>query len=174
MQESGSMTLVLDDVDILPADPAINLPEVGRCADLVIGRPGNVSPSASDDEDELEPEEEPAAPIGDFDDFDEEDFDDEFDDDFEGELEDEYQLSEFEEVTEEDLLEPEIDLPITGDLIDEDAEEEPEEPLEEPQEEEPPAKGKKGKGKETKGKKGKVKEEEDEDDEDDFDDDDDE
>ena len=42
-----------------------------------------------------------------FDDFDEEDFDDEFDDDFEEELEDEYELSEFEELTEEDLAEDE-------------------------------------------------------------------
>ena len=47
------------------------------------------------------------APAGEFDDFDEEDFDDEFDDDFEEELEDEYDLSEFADVTEEDLAEDE-------------------------------------------------------------------
>ena len=43
----------------------------------------------------------------DLDDFDEDDFDDEFDDDFEEELEDEYELSEFEDVTEDDLVEGE-------------------------------------------------------------------
>jgi hypothetical protein len=46
-----------------------------------------------------------AADSDDLDDFDEEDFDDEFDDDFEEELEDEYELSEFEDVTEDDLAE---------------------------------------------------------------------
>src|SRR6186997_3412893 len=64
-----------------------------------------------------------------FDDFDEEDFDDEFDDDFEEELEDEYELSEFEELTEEDLAEDEEEADVTalGDFVDEDAE--PEEPV---------------------------------------------
>jgi hypothetical protein len=63
----------------------------------------------------------------DLDDFDEDDFDDEFDDDFEEELEDEYELSEFEDVTEDDLVEGDDDLDtIGGDFVDEDAE--PEEP----------------------------------------------
>jgi hypothetical protein len=61
---------------------------------------------------------------GDLDDFDEDDFDDEFDDDFEEELEDEYELSEFEDVTEDDLAEDEDeDLgKLGGDFVDEDAE----------------------------------------------------
>src|SRR5687767_8353990 len=59
----------------------------------------------------------------DADDFDEDDFDDEFDDDFEEELEDEYELSEFEDVTEDDLVEGDDDLDtIGGDFVDEDAE----------------------------------------------------
>jgi hypothetical protein len=60
----------------------------------------------------------------DLDDFDEDDFDDEFDDDFEEELEDEYELSEFEDVTEEDLAEGDDDDLDTlgGDFVDEDAE----------------------------------------------------
>lgn len=63
----------------------------------------------------------------DLDDFDEDDFDDEFDDDFEEELEDEYELSEFEDVTEDDLVEGDDNLDtIGGDFVDEDAE--PEEP----------------------------------------------
>src|SRR5262245_49686855 len=67
------------------------------------------------------------SPAGEFDDFDEEDFDDEFDDDFEEELEDEYDLSEFADVTEEDLAEDdEADVAVLGDFVDEDAE--PEEP----------------------------------------------
>ena len=90
-----------------------------------------------------------------FDNFDEEDFDDEFDDDFEEELEDEYELSEFGELTEEDLAEDDDaeDVPI-GDFVDEDAE--PEEPAleaeEEPAEEEESGgkKKKKAKGKGTK------------------------
>jgi hypothetical protein len=86
---------------------------------------------------------------GDMDDFDEEDFDDEFDDDFEEELEDEYELSEFEDVSDEDLIEEDDDLGVLGgDFVDEDAE-----PEEAPAEEgpaaadadEPPAKGKKKK-----------------------------
>jgi len=68
-----------------------------------------------------------AAADDDLDDFDEDDFDDEFDDDFEEELEDEYELSEFEDVTEDDLVEGDDDLDtIGGDFVDEDAE--PEEP----------------------------------------------
>lgn len=163
------MTFLLADADVLPAEPLPMLPEIGRGVDVVIGQPAVLSPSASDEEDDFEPEEAPA-PIGDFDDFDEEDFDDEFDDDFEGELEDEYQLSEFEEVTEEDLIETDCELPL-GDLVDEDAEDEPIEPVEEEEkkEEEEAPKGKKGKGKEAKGKKKAKEEEEDEDD--DFDDD---
>jgi hypothetical protein len=68
-----------------------------------------------------------AAADDDLDDFDEDDFDDEFDDDFEEELEDEYELSEFEDVTEDDLVEGDDDLDtMGGDFVDEDAE--PEEP----------------------------------------------
>jgi hypothetical protein len=67
-------------------------------------------------------------PAGELDDFDEEDFDDEFDDDFEEELEDEYELSEFGELTEDDLAdEEEADVTAIGDFVDEDAE--PDEPL---------------------------------------------
>ena len=95
-------------------------------------------------------------PAGEFDDFDEEDFDDEFDDDFEEELEDEYELSEFGELTEEDLAEDEeADVVAIGDFVDEDAE--PEEPAleaEEPAAEEEGGGKKKKKGK---GKGGKAK-----------------
>jgi hypothetical protein len=64
-----------------------------------------------------------AAADDDLDDFDEEDFDDEFDDDFEEELEDEYELSEFEDVTEDDLAEDDDDIgTLGGDFVDEDAE----------------------------------------------------
>jgi hypothetical protein len=101
------------------------------------------------------------------DDFDEEDFDDEFDDDFEEELEDEYELSEFEDVTEDDLVEGEDDLDtLGGDFVDEDAE-----PEEAPAEgdEEDGAKGKDAKegkpAKESK-KKGKAAKSDDDDDED--------
>ncbi|WP_425614933.1 hypothetical protein NA78x_004817 [Anatilimnocola sp. NA78] len=102
---------------------------------------------------------------GEIDDFDEEDFDDEFDDDFEEELEDEYDLADLEEVSDEDLVEDDVELPIGGDFVDEDEEPEepvlPEDPDAAPAEEEKP----KGKGK-AKGKgKGKAKDE-DEDDED--------
>jgi hypothetical protein len=104
-----------------------------------------------------------AADKDDLDDFDEEDFDDEFDDDFEEELEDEYELSEFEDVTEDDLAEEEDDIgTLGGDFVDEDAEPEeapvPEEEGEETAEEKKPKKG-----------KAKPAKEEDEDDED-FDD----
>jgi hypothetical protein len=109
------------------------------------------------------------------DDFDENDFDDEFDDDFEEELEDEYELSEFEDVTEDDLVEGDDDLDtIGGDFVDEDAEPE-ESPAEKDDEAagEKDAKGGKGKDKDAKpGKAGKKKgkaADEDEDDED-FDD----
>src|SRR6267142_5429088 len=67
-------------------------------------------------------------PAGEYDDFDEEDFDDEFDDDFEEELEDEYELSEFEELTDDDLADDaDADVAEIGDFVDEDAE--PEEPV---------------------------------------------
>jgi hypothetical protein len=90
-----------------------------------------------------------ASERGDMDDFDEEDFDDEFDDDFEEELEDEYELSEFEDVTEDDLIEDDDDLgTLGGDFVDEDAE--PEEAPAAESEEEPAADAKKG-------KKGKAK-----------------
>jgi hypothetical protein len=103
-------------------------------------------------------------------DFDEEDFDDEFDDDFEEELEDEYELSEFEDVTEDDLVEGEDDLDtLGGDFVDEDAE-----PEEAPaaDDEEDGSKGKDAKeakpAKETK-KKGKAAKSEDDEDLDDED-----
>lgn len=101
-------------------------------------------------------------------DFDEEDFDDEFDDDFEEELEDEYELSEFEDVTEDDLIEADDDIgTLGGDFVDEDAEPE-EAPLEEePAEEEEEPKGKKAKGK-AKPKRKADDDEEEEDDEDDL------
>jgi len=89
---------------------------------------------------------------GEVDDFDEDDFDDEFDDDFEEELEDEYDLADLEEVSDEDLAEEEVELPIGGDFVDEDEEPEPavaEDPEAPAAEEEKP---KKGKGK-AKGKK---------------------
>ena len=80
----------------------------------------------------------------DLDDFDEDDFDDEFDDDFEEELEDEYELSEFEDVTEDDLVEGDDDLDTTGgDFVDEDAE--PEEAPLADQEESAEKEGKEGK-----------------------------
>lgn len=100
---------------------------------------------------------------GDLDDFDEEDFDDEFDDDFEEELEDEYELSEFEELTDEDLIEEDDDADLGvlgGDFVDEDAEPE-EAPLAE-EGEEPAPPDEKGKAK-SKGK-GKAKPADDEDD----------
>jgi hypothetical protein len=102
-------------------------------------------------------------PAGEFDDFDEEDFDDEFDDDFEEELEDEYELSEFGELTEEDLAEDEeVDVVPIGDFVDEDAE--PEEPVLEPEEE--PAAEEEGAGKKKKPakKKGRAAKGEDEED----------
>jgi hypothetical protein len=112
---------------------------------------------------------------GEIDDFDEEDFDDEFDDDFEEELEDEYDLADLEEVSDDDLIEDDVALPIGGDFVDEDEEPEepalPEDPDAAPAEEEEKSKGKgkaKGKG------KGKAKEEEEEDEDDDLDLDDDE
>jgi hypothetical protein len=134
-----------DDPDILIGPCGAPLPEVGR--------PAAASPTLSEEDDEeLEiPEEVPE--VGDFEDFDENDFDDEFDEDFEGELEDEYELKEFEnaapiEVDEDDDKE----LPLDGDFVDEDAEDEPAEPLEA---EKPPVeeeKGKKGKAKKKKGR----------------------
>src|SRR4029079_16035196 len=92
-----------------------------------------------DAEDGFEPRQEvprpPAkgeSPAGEVDDFDEEDFDDEFDDDFEEELEDEYELSEFEELTDDDLAEDEeADVTALGDFVDEDAEPEEEPVVEE-------------------------------------------
>ncbi len=84
----------------------------------------------------------------DLDDFDEDDFDDEFDDDFEEELEDEYELSEFEDVTEDDLAEDDDIGKLGGDFVDEDAE--PEETPAAADEEAPAADGKKP-------KKGKAK-----------------
>ena len=98
-------------------------------------------------------------PAGEFNDFDEEDFDDEFDDDFEEELEDEYELSEFEELTEEDLADDEdADVTTLGDFVDEDAEpeEEPVAPVEDEAAPEATGKGKK--------KRGKAKAEKDDDD----------
>jgi hypothetical protein len=101
-------------------------------------------------------------PAGEFDDFDEEDFDDEFDDDFEEELEDEYELSEFEELTEEDLADDEeADVTALGDFVDEDAEpeEEPVAPVEEgAAEPEATGKGKKKRGK-AKGKEDELEDE---------------
>src|SRR2546430_13636076 len=89
------------------------------------------------------------SPGGEVDDFDEEDFDDEFDDDFEEELEDEYELSEFEELTEEDLAaEEEADVTAMGDFVDEDAEPE-EPPVEEAQAAAEPDEGGKKSKKET-------------------------
>src|SRR5438874_7014308 len=81
------------------------------------------------------------------DDFEEEDFDDEFDDDFEEELEDEYELSEFEELTDDDLAEDEeADVTALGDFVDEDAEPEEEPAVDgEAAEEEADAGGKKKK-----------------------------
>jgi hypothetical protein len=96
-------------------------------------------------------------PPAEFDEFDEEDFDDEFDDDFEEELEDEYELSEFEELTEEDLAEDEeADVTTMGDFVDEDAE--PEEPALEPEEGAAAEAGEEGPSdKKKKKKKGKGK-----------------
>src|SRR5262245_56517855 len=97
-------------------------------------------------------------PVGEVDDFDEDDFDDEFDDDFEEELEDEYDLSEFADVTEEDLAEgEETDVTALGDFVDEDAE--PEEPpvVEAEEAEAKDAKGKGGKEGKEAGKKSKPK-----------------
>jgi hypothetical protein len=90
-----------------------------------------------DGDDVFEPRQEAARPpakgessAGDFGDFDEEDFDDEFDDDFEEELEDEYELSEFEELTDDDLADDDdADVTQMGDFVDED--DEAEEPTEE-------------------------------------------
>jgi len=104
-------------------------------------------------------------PAGELDDFDEEDFDDEFDDDFEEELEDEYDLSEFGEVTEDDLADDEeADVTAIGDFVDEDAE--PEEPVVEDAEAVEPKeeKGKAGKG--AKKSKKKAAKDDDLDDED--------
>lgn len=56
---------------------------------------------------------------GDLDEFDEDDFDDEFDDDFEEELDDEYDLLDA-EVTDEDLMEDDSDLPMGGEFDDDD------------------------------------------------------
>ena len=85
------------------------------------------NPADDDDADEgLEPQHEIPRPpakgdraAGGVEDFDEEDFDDEFDDDFEEELEDEYDLSEFGELTEEDLAEDEEEADVTaiGDFV---------------------------------------------------------
>src|SRR6478736_1100422 len=77
-----------------------------------------------------------------------------FDEDFEEELEDEYELSEFTDVTDDDLAEDEeADVTAMGDFVDEDAEpeEEPAPEGEEGAEEEEGGKKKKG----DKGKKGK-------------------
>lgn len=140
------------------------------------GSGGARDPDGDEDSDEVfEPRSQGTHPLkgapapGEFDDFDEEDFDDEFDDDFEEELEDEYELSEFGELTEEDLADDEeAETVPMGDFIDEDAE--PEEPAVEAEEpaaeaEEEPAGKKKKKG------KGKAKrDEEDEEDEGDLDD----
>ena len=102
-------------------------------------------------------------PAGEFDDFDEEDFDDEFDDDFEEELEDEYELSEFEELTEDDLADDEeADVTTLGDFVDEDAEPE-EEPVAPAEPEAQPEAGAKGKKKKGKAKKGEADELDDED-----------
>jgi hypothetical protein len=101
----------------------------------------------------------------DHEDFDEEDFDDEFDDDFEEELEDEYELSEFEDVTEDDLIEADDDIgTLGGDFVDEDAEPEEAPVEEEPAGEEDEPKGKKGKGKAKPKKKSDDDDEEDEED----------
>ena len=99
----------------------------------------------------------------DLDDFDEDDFDNEFDDDFEEELEDEYELSEFEDVTEDDLVEGDDDLAtIGGDFVDEDAE--PEEPPAADDAEPAEGKGdKEGKGAKESKKKGKLAKSDDED-----------
>ena len=114
-------------------------------------------PAAGDDDLDASPYEVRAA---DDDDFDEDDFDDEFDDDFEEELEDEYELSEFEDVTEDDLVEGDDDLDtIGGDFVDEDAEPE-EAPAAEGEEE--PSEGKSGKEKDSK-KKGKAAKRDDDD-----------
>ena len=106
----------------------------------------------------------------DLDDFDEDDFDDEFDDDFEEELEDEYELSEFEDVTEEDLAEGDDDLDtLGGDFVDEDAEPEEAPAADEEAGGKDAKDGKEGKeGKDAKAakdgkKKGKAKSDDDED-----------
>ena len=117
--------------------------------------------------DEDAPRFEVVAADDDLDDFDEDDFDDEFDDDFEEELEDEYELSEFEDVTEDDLVEGDDDIAtIGGDFVDEDAE--PEEPPAADDAEPAAGKGgKDGKGAKESKKKGKpAKGDEDLDDED--------
>lgn len=147
-------------VTVQPGDPA---------TDSFCGRDRGGSATLSDEDDEdLEDDVDTntGGGVGDFEDFDEEDFDDEFDDDFEGELEDEYELSEFEDVTEEDLIERDDVLPLSGDLVDEDAEDEPAEPAAEDKDEDekkPEPKGKKGK---AKGKKAKDEDEDELDDED--------
>ena len=137
--------------------PALEDPDIltGPCGAPLcdVGRPTTVSPTMSDEEDdddlELPADEAPA--VGDFEDFDENDFDDEFDEDFEGELGDEYELSEFETATPAEIDDSDDDdeeLPMDGDFVDEDAEEEPAEPAEAekaPEEEEPKKKGKKKK-----------------------------
>src|SRR4029453_17307846 len=94
--------------------------------ELSFGTPPNRSPPnwmPQAEPDESAERFEVMAADDDLDDFDEDDFDDEFDDDFEEELEDEYELSEFEDVTEDDLVEGDDDLDtIGGDFVDEDAE----------------------------------------------------
>lgn len=134
------------DAETLPAWIAENVPGFALPADGVVAA-GSVMTADKDD----------------LDDFDEEDFDDEFDDDFEEELEDEYELSEFEDVTEDDLVEEEEDLgKLGGDFVDEDAEPE-EAPV--PEEE-----GAEEAAEEKKPKKGKGKPAKEEDEDEDFDD----
>ncbi len=115
-------------IPTIPEDQ-LELPASDRPAWLLPLAPDEISAAASD---------------GDLDDFDEDDFDDEFDDDFEEELEDEYELSEFEDVTEDDLVEDDDELgTLGGDFVDEDAE--PEEAPAAEEAEAPPAETKKPK-----------------------------
>src|SRR5829696_3988479 len=101
--------------------------EANQPGDLAIRAYGMKSSGGGlDDEDDADEGLEPGAELlppgkaagapAEFEDFDEEDFDDEFDDDFEEELEDEYELSEFTDVTEDELAEDEeADVTAMGD-----------------------------------------------------------
>lgn len=116
-------------ISVFPPLPSVCWPtESDTQSGFQPGRIAISSPVVAVDEDDAEDDFEGEIDTPDFEgleDFDDEDFDDEFDDDFEEELEDEYDFDEFDEnVTDEDLDDAEGDLPLDGDFVDEDAEEE--------------------------------------------------